>query len=196
MRLPQLRLVLYAPKSQFDNDTLSDYNNGRAIAIQEGDGEPAGSPSTEDNDPNVPGPSQRPQTRQSGGMGLMSSKGGFKAPRIRSLGSGWYMTYSSVTSVLPAQSAAADLELFYNDIIDSAGSQMYNGANTTTDLAFNFGQYSLRLSSPDPIDWTWIINFAFDMLDTTSSDFVALFNGEAYSYIYEIAAVMAVLTAI
>lgn len=87
--------------------------------------------------------------------------------------------------MVPAQSAAADLELLCNDIIDNAGYQLYNGVNATTDLAFSFGQYSLRFSSPDPIGWTWIMNFAFGMLETTSSNFVALFNGEAHSYVYE-----------
>ena len=51
--------------------------------------------------------------------------------------------------MVPAQPAVADLELFYDDIIDNAGSQLYNGANATTDLAFSFGHYSLRFSSSD-----------------------------------------------
>lgn len=84
----------------------------------------------------------------------MSSKAGFKALKTRSLGNSWYMTYDFVTAVDPAQPAAADLEFLYHDIIDNAGFQLYNGANTTTDLAFSFGCYSLHFSSPDPINWT------------------------------------------
>ena len=134
--------------------------------------------------------------RPRGGASLRSGRGRGKTPRTRDLGGGWYTTYDTVTSLLPLQSAAADLELFYKSIIDSASSRLTTITNLETELAFGFGHYSLRLSSPDPIEWTWIINFAVDMLDTVRSEFATLFHGEAYSYISNSAAVAAVLTSI
>ena len=52
-------------------------------------------------------------------MGLMSSKGGARSPKTRNLDGDWYMTYDSVTSVVPVQSAAVDLESYHNDIVSS-----------------------------------------------------------------------------
>ena len=83
----------------------------------------------------------------------MSSKGVVKAMRTCSLGSGWYIMYDFVTAVGPSQSAVADLDLFYNGINNNAGSQLYDGARATIDLAFSFSHYPLRFSSADPINW-------------------------------------------
>ena len=125
-------------------------------------------------------------------MGFMSSRG--IQTRARNLGDGWYMTYDSITSIIPGQTGAASLEAFYTQVVHSAANQISTTVNATEDLAFGFNGLNLRLSSPAPISWTWVINFAADMLDNVSTDFAVLFNGEAYSSYWEIAAVTAVLT--
>lgn len=109
----------------------------------------------------------------------MSSKG--IQTRTRNLGDGWYIAHDSMTSIIPTQLGAANLGVFYTKVVDSAAKQISTTVNATQNLAFNINGLSLRLSSPAPISWTWIINFAADMLDNVSTDFAFLFNGEAYS---------------
>ena len=181
-----LRLILYAAGSKFENDTIADYKNNKPIAIQE---------DTDDEyEPGPPDPTPPKKRARTGGMGLMTSKG--VQTRTRSLGDGWYMTYDSITSILPTQIGAANLEAFYAQLLDSAAEQISNVVNATADLAFDFHGLTLRLSSAAPISWTWVINFAADMLDNVSTDFAVLFAGEAYSDYWEIAAVTAVLTSL
>ena len=114
--------------------------------------------------------------------------------RSRNLGDGWYMTYDSITSIVPTQIGAAKLEAFYNQVVKLAADQISTIVNVTENLAFDFGGLNLRLSSSEPIAWTWVINFAADMLDNVSTDFAMLFTGEAYSDYWDIAAVTAILT--
>lgn len=180
----KLRIILYAPLSKFENDILADYKNNKPIAIQEDtDDEYEAGPT----DPTPP--QKRPRT---GGMGLMTSRG--LQTTTRNLGDGWYMTYGLTTSIIPAQIGAANLEAFYTQVVTSAANQISTTVNTTENLAFSFKGLNLRLSSSAPISWTWVINFAADMLDNVSTDFAVLFSGEAYSAYWEIAAVTAVLT--
>lgn len=182
----KLRLILYAAGSKFENDTIADYSNNKPIGIQE---------DTDDEyEPGPPDPPPPKKRARSGGMGLMTSKG--VQTRTRSLGDGWYMTYDSITSIIPTQIGAANLEAFYTQVLDSAAEQISNIVNATADLAFDFHGLTLRLSSAAPISWTWVINFAADMLDNVSTDFAVLFAGEAYSDYWEIAAVTAVLTSL
>lgn len=75
--------------------------------------------------------------------------GGIKT-RTRNLSDGWYMVFNTITSVLPAQPAAADLESFYNNVIDATASQLSTAMNTTENLAFKYGKINLRLSSATP----------------------------------------------
>ncbi len=124
---------------------LTTAKNGRAVATQENVEEPTRSDYAKENDPSVSGSSQRPTTRQShgsGGMGFRSSKGGIKSPRTCSLRGGCYMTFKTVTCVVPTQSAAADLDSFYIDLINSVGSQLYIGLN------FSLGGYSFLFQIP------------------------------------------------
>ena len=114
--------------------------------------------------------------------------------RTRDLGDGWYLSYDSITSLVPAQVAAANLEAFYTGVANAAAEKISTVVNATEDLAFSFHGLSLRLSSSAPISWTWVINFAADMLDNVSTDFAVLFDGEAYSFYWDIAAVTATLT--
>ena len=112
-------------------------------------------------------------------MGLMSSKG--LQTRNRNLGDGWYMYYDSTTAIIPNYLGAASLEAFYAGVVNFAASQLSNVVNATENLAINSNSLSLRLSSSAPISWTWVINFASDMLDNAITDFAMLFKGEAYS---------------
>ncbi len=179
----RLRLILYAPLSTFENDTIADYKDNKPIGVQE---------DTDDEyEPGPSDPSPLQKRARTGGMGLMSSRG--VQTRSRNLGDGWYMNYDSITAILPTQLGAAALEGFYTRVVDAAAKQISNIVNATDDLAFSFNGLNLRLSSSEPISWTWIINFAADMLDNASADFAVLFNGEAYSAYWEIAAVTAVL---
>ena len=119
---------------------------------------------------------------------------GSSGSRVRNLGDGWYMSYDSTTSILPPQIGAANLETFYTQVVNLAANQISTVINATENLAFSFNGLNLRLSSSAPISWTWVINFAADMLDNASNNFAVLFNGEAYSYYWEIATVTAALT--
>lgn len=98
--------------------------------------------------------------------------------------------------MVPDQIGAASLEAFYTGVVYSAANQISNTVNATENVAFGFNGFNLQLSSSAPIRWSWIIDFAADMLENVSADFAVLFNGEAYSAYWEIAAVTAALTLI
>ena len=114
----------------------------------------------------------------------MTSKG-FQT-RNRNLGDGWYMWYNSTIAILPTYLSAAKLEAFYAGVVDFAAGQISNVVNATNDFALSSNGLRLRLSSSAPINWSWVINFAADMLDNVSNDFAMLFRGEAYSaYVWQ-----------
>ena len=186
----KLRLILYAPRSKFENDTTAAYKQNKPIGIQEEDTDDEYEPASSD-----PGPPRKRTRFGGGGMGLMGSqawKGG--GGKVRNLGDGWYMSYASTTSILPLQIGAGNLETFYTQVLNAAANQISTVVNATQNLAFSFNGLTLRLASAAPISWTWVINFAADMLRYAGDIFVVLFSGEAYSYYWEIAAVTASLT--
>lgn len=119
--------------------------------------------------------------------------GGIKT-QTRNLGDGWYMVFDAIMSILPAQPAAASMESFYNSVINTAAGQLSTAVNATKDLAFKFGEIHLRLSSDTPINWSWVINFASDMLGNIGPGFAVMFNGKAYSDYWDIPPVTAVMT--
>ena len=127
-------------------------------------------------------------------MGLMSSSG--VQSRTRNIGDGWFMTYNLLISPTSVQPAAADLESLYNGVMDSAADQIGNNVNATENLAFKYGNLNLRLDSQTPIDWTWIMNFAAEMLDNVGSDFTTLFKAQAYSSYWDLPTVAASLTSL
>lgn len=86
------------------------------------------------------------------------------------------------------------MEAFYTQVVNSAANQISSTVNATDNLVFNFNRLNLRLSSPAPISWTWVMKFAATMLDNVSTNFPVLFSGEAYSAYWEIAEVAAVLS--
>ena len=131
--------------------------------------------------------------RPGGDLDSMIAKGP-KSPKTRSLGGGWFLTFDSVMAVDSIQPAAAELEAMYSMVIQIAAGQIGKAANATESIAFHYGSYVLRMSSVDPINWTWILNFAEEMLGSVRSQYAVLFRGEAYSYYWELAAVAAALT--
>ncbi len=164
---------------------MDDYKNNKPIAVQE-----------DTDDEYEPGPSKPPsppRKRLRGANVDLKTEGGIKT-QTRNLGDGWYMVFDAIMSVLPAQSAAASLETFYNNVINTTVSQLSTAANMTENLAFKFGEIHLRLSSATPINWSWVINFASDMLDNIRPGFAVMFNGKAYSAYWDIPPVTAVMT--
>lgn len=131
--------------------------------------------------------------RARGDFDLMLAQGA-KSPKTRSLGGGWFLTFDSVVAVDSIQPAAAELEAMYSMVIQIAAGQIGNAANATESIAFQYGSYILHVSSVDPINWTWIVNFAAEMLGSVRNQYAVLFKGEAYSYYWEVAAVAAALT--
>lgn len=114
--------------------------------------------------------------------------------KTRNLGDGWYMTYDKTTAIVPTQLGAASLEAFYTGVVNYAANQISNVVNETESVSLSFQGLGLQLSSSAPIRWTWVIDFAADMLENVRNEFVALFSGNAYSAYWEIAAVTAALT--
>lgn len=131
-------------------------------------------------------------------MGLMSAGRGvaYSSTNARTLGNGWYMGYESFQPIVPAYKAVVGLEKFYNQVMDSAGDQLANGAKELPDIKFNGNGFSLQLASPDPINWDWIINFVGDMIELLGNEFVGAFKGTASSYLWEVAGVTAALSVI
>ena len=115
--------------------------------------------------------------------------------RTCNLGEGWYMNYDSTTSIMPTAIGAAKLEAFYDQLFNSAADQISSIVNATNSLAVDLGGFHLRLSSTVAISWTWVMNFAAEMLDHVSNDFATLFSGEAISGYWDLPAVQASLTA-
>ena len=119
---------------------------------------------------------------------------GAKSPKTRILGGGWFLTFDSIMALDSVQPAAAEIEAMYSMVAQIAAGQIGKAADSTKNIAFQYGSYILQFSSVDPISWTWVINFAEEMLGSARNHHAVLFKGEAYSYYWEIAAVAAALT--
>ncbi|KAG6990996.1 hypothetical protein G7Y79_00059g091810 [Physcia stellaris] len=181
-----LRLILYAPRSQFENEITADYKDSLPISIHEED----------DPTNHQPDKSFSSKKRRGGGTDLATGMG--TPSRTRSLGGGWYLDFDSLTSVEPSLTApVTELQSMYDSIVQIAAGQL--GKLGTAALArrrigFSYGAYRLRLESQEPIAWTWVVNFAEAMREVVASRGAALFRGKAYSYYWEVAAVGAALT--
>lgn len=177
-----LRFVLYAPNSGFDNGTRDDQKDGMTVSVAE-DSDSDATISDTDDDDDEPAP-QRQKT--GGGMGLMSTSG------VRSLDGGWELTYKSTTYMDEVN--FFKMESFWTSIGDMATDQISQGINKTESLALTQGHMSLRLESTGLISWDWVYDFAAEMLQATSNEFAAMFTGEAYSNYYVIASIAVVLS--
>ncbi|KAL8783690.1 MAG: hypothetical protein Q9195_009315 [Heterodermia aff. obscurata] len=180
-----LRLILYAPRSKFDNDTLDAYNAGLPLSI------------LEEKDitmrESLKGPLAS-RKRTGSDLSILLSQGP-KSPKTRCLGGGWVLAFDNVVAVVDSiRPAAADLEAMYSMVVQIAAGQIGKAENSTESIAFHYGSYRLQLSSANPISWTWVVNFAEEMLGSVRNHYAVLFKGEAYSYYWEIAAVAAALT--
>ena len=179
-----LRLVLYAPGSKFDNDTLDAYKAGLPLSV------------LEEQDITVRESLKGSlSSRRRTGTNLDRVMARYaKSPKTCSLGGGWFLTFDSIMAVDSMKPAAAELEAMYSMIVQFAAGQIGKAANSTESIAFHYGSYMLRLSSVDPINWTWVVNFAEEMLGNVRDHYGVLFKGEAYSYYWDIAAVATALT--
>ena len=179
-----LRLILYAPRSKFENDTLDAYKAGLPLSV------------LEEQDITMRESSKGPlssRKRKGSNLDLLMA-GGAKSPKTRILGGGWFLTFDSIMALDSIQPAAAEIEAMYSMVVQIAAGQIGKAADSTKNIAFQYGSYMLQLSSVDPVEWTWVINFAEEMLGSARNHHAVLFKGEAYSYYWEIAAVAAALT--
>ena len=135
----KLRLIVYAPLSKFENDTIADYKQNRPIAIQEDTDDEYG-PAPPD-----PGPLKKRTRFGRGGLGSRRIKG--EGSKVRNLRDDWYMSYESTTFIVPPQIGAANLETFYTQVVDSAANQISTVANATENLTFSFNGLNFLLSS-------------------------------------------------
>lgn len=91
--------------------------------------------------------------------------------------------------LFPPASAIQPLRTLYSDIAESAAQQIGAGVNASDNVAFRSGPLSLQLSSKDPINWTFILNLAHDMMDKLSTNFAPLFGAEAVNAVWDLAPV-------
>lgn len=181
-----LRLILFAPGSKFENDTIWTYKNNLPISIHAED-------DITIEQPDKPSAGNKRRGNGAGPKGTVS--------RTRSLGSGWFLDFDSLTSIATQfqAAAAAELEGMYDSIAQLAARQLGmpgEAAAARRRIGFSYGAYKLRLESQEPIAWTWIVNFAEAMREGVGSRGAGLFGGEAYSYYWEIAAVGAALSVV
>lgn len=163
-----LRVALYGPDSQFDKDLLQRYRTRKPVAIP---ADPYGIPEYK-----TPQHRKRPRA---GSESTADSTGSVaRQPRVNSLGNGWYLSYDSVTELLPATDVAGPLRDFYTGVTASAVDQLGAGMNTTNNLAFKSGPFSLELSSLEEIGWDYVINFAEGMMEMLSPQFTPMYRGE------------------
>lgn len=133
---------------------------------------------------------RKKRPRPDGGSGEYTAESAQSTrPRVATLDNGWNLKYTSVTELLPPVSAAGPLKAFYDGLADNAAEQLSVGALPSKNLAFKSGPFYLEMSSAEPIDWTFVINFGKDMLDRIAPYFSPLFQAEAFNPIWIYAAV-------
>ena len=174
-------MVLYAPGSIFEQDTVANYRSGRPISVPD----PAGIPEYKTSE------YRRKRPRPGGGSEATADSAESVAvrPRVQSLGSGWYMKYDSMIEILPPIDVAGALKDFYNAVTASAADSLGSGKNGTENLAFRKGSFSLEFSSQSPILWSWVMNFAQSMIELLGPDFTPIFRGEAVSGYWVLASI-------
>lgn len=86
-------------------------------------------------------------------------------PYLTNLGNSWNIRYKSVRSLVPADGAASRLSVFYQRIVDLAAERIGSSMALRKSLVFGLKDLSLRLDSPAPIPWEWVIRFSRGMWD-------------------------------
>ena len=127
--------------------------------------------------------------RPDDGGGSTADSAGSYRPRVGSLDNNWYLNYGSVTELFPGASAIQPLRTLYSEIAESAAQQLGASVNASDNVAFRSGPLSLQLTSKDPINWTFILNLAYDMMNKLSANFAPLFSAEAENAVWELAPV-------
>ena len=169
-------MVLYAPLSAFENATIVAYKAGRPIAApKQGDIPEYKTPEY-----------RRKRPRPDDPDGSTADSAGSYRPRLASLDNNWYLNYASVTELFPPASAVQPIRKLYSDVAESAAQQIGAGVEASNNLAFSSGPLSLQLSSKDPINWTFVLNFVYDMMDKLSANFAPLFGAEAVNAVWEL----------
>ncbi|KAL9593849.1 MAG: hypothetical protein Q9219_007358, partial [cf. Caloplaca sp. 3 TL-2023] len=183
--MKKLAITLYEPGSRQDRKIQEDQRHGDVPTVtKDDDDDSAGDDLDELQDHfasllNIDEYSDQPQPRQSWERHFPYLRVGQSDPNVKNLGSGWIVEYNSVTSLLPANSAASSLSLFYKRVIDKAAESIASNATTTTYLNFQLDDLSLRLTSPNAISWEWVIRFAREMSHSSNSAWTVLYNAVA-----------------
>jgi len=146
---------------------------------------------SEDTVQDAPPPSKRKRKNPPGGGAGTSRPSLSSASKVYSnfpkahignkldLGSGWLMTYQSATPIIPEQSAANGLMIFYSYVVGFALRQDATGVNTTTVMDMIAGRIALQLVGQDLIPWSWVVNSAQSMIGTVSAHSTAVYTALA-----------------
>lgn len=114
-------------------------------------------------------------------------------PRPKNLGNSWEIRYKSVTSLLPTNDAASRLSSFYQRIVEIAAERIGSSATSLKSLDFRLNDIFLRLNSPTPISWEWVIRFARGMLQASRSGWPILYDASARNAYWDLAVINVVL---
>lgn len=176
-------MVLYEPGSQFEKEIVQKYKSGKPVAVSNANGIP---------EYKTPEERKRPRPVSESTAGSRGSV--LRQARVNNLGNGWYLKYDSVTELLPTTDVAGPLRDLYTGVTASAADQLGAGMDTTNNLAFKSGPFSLELSSQEPIGWDYVINFAEGMKEMLSPQFTPVYRGEIISTFWVLPSVQVLLS--
>lgn len=177
-------MILYAPRSAFENQTYARYRQAKPISVPDRVGIPEyKTPEYRKKRPR-PESSDAAQSTADSGASYQPGRAG-----VAALDNNWYLNYGSVKVLLPLTSAVEPLRKLYDGVAESAAEQIAGGVNASDSLAFKSGPFSLQLSSREPINWSFVINLAQDRVGKLSNSFAPLFRAEAVNVVWDLAPV-------
>ncbi|KAI4271532.1 MAG: hypothetical protein L6R38_006846 [Xanthoria sp. 2 TBL-2021] len=183
-----LSMIIFAPGSEFDVNTAQNLNSGRPVAFRRwrDDG------SSDDEDERNP-----PRKKQRNGGSENTAWGaGPSSPGVRGLGNNWVFDYGTIYSIAPSNRAAAGLSRFYERVVDTATTNLANATVERTDMVFASEGLSLRFSSPESIEWLWVVRFVEAMATSLTRGFTMLYDKAiAENLVWEVATVLITLSA-
>ncbi|KAL8827033.1 MAG: hypothetical protein Q9170_007176 [Blastenia crenularia] len=169
-------MVLYAPWSEFDNQTTSRIASGLPLGMKEPPPKtqplpPQSDDSNEEVQSAYTGPpaTKRLKTDPNGWSTAVGFSSAIQHSLSAGIASGWWLNYNAVKSIFPVANAARELIAFYNFVTAKAAAQLHAGAAELESLAFRLGAVALVMNSSDIIYWDWIVDFAMAMVDSTST---------------------------
>ena len=169
-------MVLYGPNSQFERNIIAKYKTGQPMSVPDPNGIP------EYKTPEY----RRKRSRQDGETSTADSRA---SSRPRVVDNGWDLSYNSVEALFPSTTAAGPLTNFYKSVTESAVNQLGGAVDPLSSITFESGPFRLKMASPQPISWSFVINFAQDMSNLLSPDFAPLYSGEVVNSIWELPSV-------